>query len=559
MTSNNSGYAWASYRVWASVYPQDSDPSKDKPISGLEELPVNSVTVNYEMGAIPTCDMGIAIGTDISTGKLSPMQVASNLAKFYDQVRIQVWAAVLDRTGIIPGWWGASQGQVTATRLLFDGVVAVTQFARSLKTNTMSLSCAHWSMLLADSVISNSAFLKVTPGSLQSPYSVVGPEGKTYTGDSVALSLIDEAEGSDPWAVILGWFETLMCVGKGANVPVIWSQALEGNLMNAGPSPITENLFTKANDVAYKLMSERVNVGPGSPTLFIGIDNALLHSFYTGAQSIICQNLSSSTLLDKLFTLAQYMGAQIVPTVSKLFIAPVCPALASNLFYKKIARNEYDSIQGQGTNLRRIAGLGLMGSLSELPSLDTDQQAAGLIATYGVFSRGQVILTDAPAWASEPLFAQIANTSSKDQKVDPSVKIKLKATADAASRVLGGTLAEAMWAAEVFRGRQAELSGPPRLDICPGSVVCIDSDTSASPSVVATVQGEDPTQLYAVVQGVRMTLDVNSKQAFTKFRLQYVHGRMASGAKGEGILNLQGHPLLTGTGSPQWLGCPLTA
>lgn len=285
--------------------------------------------------------------------------------------------------------------------------------------------------------------------------------------------------------------------------------------------------------------------------------------------------LANSTYWDMLLKYAQSYMLAIIPLVDKALLVPYVPTLKT--VYKTIKAEDYEASTRTMEASRGVRGVGLYGGKEYEASADVlsgagiDYKALG-IGGYFIDperTQGTFLLLQAPPWAADVPYDPWADSSLGGGGARPFPSAVNPGTpvggGDAAGLLGGGTvtvaaqspiraatdrvpfmnrLAEAMYGAEAVRGRSIDIMGRLRFDICPGSIVRLESasekfyDTSASGEL-----------FFGAVHSVTFVLDAEASQVGTAFHI----GDVRREGEFKGSLAMAQHPMWT----KSWAGAPL--
>ncbi len=255
------------------------------------------------------------------------------------------------------------------------------------------------------------------------------------------------------------------------------------------------------------------------------------------------QGMANTTIWEWLlgYLHSAYMFS-IVPFPGSAGVVPFVPGLRDvwnpTADQYTITQRDHDFRDISGEIIRPLRATGVYAEVGNLTGGDLSIPPARDVAFGGLFppadvinkddrpqNKGVIRLLRAPRWLSGMVMpyrstelprADATNPDAADE--EPSDAVKTSRTARSEANQVIQHVAHTHYANEVFAGRQGQIAGPVRFDICPGSTISI--------SGVKNDQANDITGVrYGSVLRTEMVFDADSDppQATTNFVLGYVH------------------------------------
>jgi hypothetical protein len=523
-------------------------------IEGIDaQLPAIRFNATFELNTIPQASVSIPVGNEFRTHQpASVHQVATQLGQRRRRCQVMLWMQpVIPGAPDLPADLGIPQGSFR----IFDGWTAAVGFSVTNGAAQYNIQLDHW---LSDMNFS-SVFSKTSHPSNRAEYTfgalsgggceggeTINWSGVTHTSSFFTADHIE----SDLWLdAIKPWF-TCLC-----NQDAF--EARERNLLGRGK-----------NDAALAAL-RRIKDGTGyvplAPDLAFDAD---LSGVLSDDAAQMTQNPGDNAQVTIWDTLvgkfaAQYLFA-VVPLVDRAMVVPFIPGYRAA--YKTIPPAHQTQVEWTNVISRRLRGMGVLSGLTMdtgagdgPPNRDQQDGSSGIGGYYAPnddTGDGQVIIKAGPSWCGRLFRASNYpdESSGGDGKpiadaMAPGVARPGRRAAVAARRApvrrFLDRYAQALYALEMVRGRQAIAAGPLRFDVAPGSTILV------YPTGNQFAPGDQlAAPFYASVVRVSMHLDAEALQVGTGFHLAHCRGEQENTSDATSIA---GHPLYKGT----FLGCGL--
>lgn len=518
-----------------------------------QNVPCVRCAVDFELNAIPQAAATLALGRTFD-GVVSPTHALSTtfINRMPAQIYITPNALGIDpNSAQVPGDLGLIGNEVR----IFDGYAVSAGFSRSRGQVQYNIQMEHWLSQLGFSSIFSKTSHPANPGHFS--YSALSPAdgaGAAWTTLGLAHNFVtSEAVLTDLWggsSTTLGLkpFFQFLCRQDAFES---WDPSIKGQgkndaalaAINRFNSPYQQKLAVAITSDADVVSNIRDHIGAA-----IGFPGPL-------ANQTLWDVLIGTLAADYLFT--------IVPRVEDAIVAPFVPGYRTA--FAVITANQETQIEWIRGLGRPLRGVGIQaGASSNAGSTLPGQGTPPLLGIGGYFipdpnnTNGIIIIKKGPEWMTR-LYAPglYGGTSSggagnvistgvqpgapKVNDVPNQVNARIKNTI----KPFLTKYAQAQYAVEKLRGRQAVCSCPFRLDIAPGSTVLVQNQGEQ-------FIGADPlaAPFYAHVARVSLVVDGETPSIGTSFHLSHIRGVRENTDDRTSVAN---HPLYKTT----FAGCPL--
>lgn len=512
------------FKIWAILYFRLA-PGRYLPIG----LDLTSVEMTYKINEIPSAQMQVAVGRQTMT------LLAANIHHIVDMLQVsmpvQIWMQAVDlanSVGFNVAPWPAEPF------VIFEGMTTGVGIIKSRDGKmVISISASHWlSNLNFSSALSRSshrsnpshfystAGMALGAGATGNPAWVSQGLGASFfTGDVIDT---DIWSGGGPGAGLLQflvricWQDSFFApeIGKlpGQDLNI---EALDA-LMRFEPwisTPLNSQNWVYRFGVPLALRREQfVN--------FVDLDSAISHDIIRE----VFLDQHQTTIWDKLQSLKSDFLFAVVPMVDR---ALVVPALAGLVFHwQTIFAEDYESIRLTGELPRAVRGVALLlhGPMSEAGGYGhnpgTGQLGTPKIGAYYENPRmreGMIVMKRGPSWLSiaQPSESNVVDSTQPydviANAINPGVGLPPTAVNPViAQKLVSGVAAEyarALYVEEALRWRTGIITGRPRFDIAPGSIVrfVYSADKFVSGQVPGGIA--DQSLMMGMVIGITLSFD----------------------------------------------------
>jgi hypothetical protein len=536
-------------------------------VSG-QEMPCIRCSVDYELNAIPQAAATLAVGRDTYSGAPSP--VHGLVENFVDRAPAEIWInpyaqGPSDSSAAQPGDLGLPGGWVR----IFDGFVTGAGFSRSRGHAQFTIQMENWLSELGFSSIFSKMSHPANPGKYS--FGALGPTGSAgavWANMALGADLIDAGNLSvDFWGEALKPFFLMLC---DMDAFWAWDPALHGEGANDGAKAALQRFNSPWQQPLAMDMTPDADV----------VANIVAHiSETTGDPS----QLANQTLWDVLIGsfASEYLFA-IVPRVEDAVVAAFLPGYRQN--FTTISANTETQIEWMRGLGRPLRGVGILcgtdsttGATKPGEGADPELGIGGFYSPYAAedaSAKGMVIITQGPAWMTKLYWPSLYGAESTGvsggngnggnpaqraagggnaigNAVQPGGKAVNNVPDDVKQRLNGIVLpflsryAQARYALEKLRTRQAVCSCPFRLDIAPGSTVMVQN---AGEQFIAGDPFAAP--FFAHVARVSLAVDGEQPMIGTSFHLSHIRSAKENG---QDTTSVASHPLYKQT----FAGCPL--
>lgn len=493
------------------------------------EFHASQFAASFALNTIPTASATIAVGT---TQDGTPSNIHEHASKMREHLKVKVYLQTKAKAGT------AVNITSNATKILiFRGVTTGSTWQRSTGGAGFVLQMTHWLIALQyGSVLSAS----LQPG---------GMANLAWAANAVSTLL-----GGDGAPVGSAWVPTLKLPPAWAQD--LWTEGLHKLLQKYGSVDPLDKAFSDAGTGGRADVIEAINnlvIGrtlagtPAALTIQGNVTAEMQNGIETSLRTYGMQPWTETTLWGLITGdwAPNYLFA-VSPQVEKAIIAPfVGPIRRQNLeakpYWAKVPADSYVSLNRFSPMLRQLRAVGLYHSGQDRYATNLNVQI--LFSKEGIFSQfppskvvkdraGQVLFKLPPMWMAAAMVGEQLAEGPTAQSGGPiggnpggsrpsGNAINLSGGAVNEPRVVASrnalidtatAYAKQLFAIEVLRGRTAEIVGKLRFDICPGSQVLVETNSSKS---LSRRRDDLAVDFFGTVVQVSYTIDAENKQAGT--------------------------------------------
>lgn len=527
-------------------------------------LPIARFNSSFELNAIPTASVALAVGREFfSTTPAAIHAIADILGE--RRRRARVWLAMDADGGADPDRGHPPLGIGRGEFLAFDGSTGALAPSFAVGSAGCTIQLIHWLDELNFSSVFAQTSHPVNPAAYTFGALSGGPCAGVTTGAALGAPqdrnwvsptqgipfFTGGLPGEDFWLKALRpWFECLCQQNSFENV--------EAGLIG-----------WKKNDQALAAL-RRVGLGPGPdgrpvPLALDMATDADLEQALSNSATVLTLSpgmFAHVTIWDALVGkfASDYMFA-VVPLIARACVVPFVPGYRRA--FKVIPAAHGTQIEWTGIIARTLRGVGVlagvhMDTAAGLGAPNAEMQGMGIGGFYrpDPDAEGTFLIREGPDWVGGLYSATLYGDSSTGaagapmpDAQNPGVVVAgdPPGAAIAARRIevkrFLDCYAQALYALEMLRGRQAIAAGPVRFDIAPGSTILVHPGDRA---------GDDKLRapFYATVLRVSTYLDAEGARAGTGFHLSHCRSEKENESDRTSIA---GHPIYRGT----FAGCGL--
>ena len=482
---------------------------------------------SFALNTIPTASATIAVGT---TQDGTPSDIHEHASKMREHLKVKVYLQTKAKAGT------AVNITSEATKILiFRGVTTGSTWQRSTGGAGFVLQMTHWLIALQyGSVLSAS----LQPG---------GMANLAWTAIAVSTLL-----GGDGAPIGSAWVPTLKLSPAWAQD--LWTEGLHKLLQKYGSVDPLDKAFSDAGTGGRADVIAAINnlvIGrtltntPAALTIQGNVTAELQNGIETSLRTYEMRPWVETTLWGLITGdwAPNYLFA-IAPQVEKALVVPFVGPIRGPLdkpYWAKVPADSYVSLSRFSPMLRQLRAVGLYHSGQDRYGTNLNVQT--LFSKEGVFSQfppskvvkdrtGQVLFKLPPMWMAAAMVGVQSAKGPTAQSGGPiggnpgssgpsGNVINLSAGAVNEPRVVASrnalidtatAYAKQLFAIEVLRGRTAEIVGKLRFDICPGSQVLVETNSSKS---LNRLRDDLAVDFFGTVVQVSYTIDAENKQAGT--------------------------------------------
>ena len=514
------------------------------------EMPCVRCSVDYELNAIPQASATIAVGRDFN-GKPSPAH--DLIRNFVDRVPVAIYfrpyaMGIPTNSGTQPGQFNLTRGG----KLIFEGFITAAGFTRSRGGAQFNIQMEHWLSELGFSSIFSKSSHPTNPGDYS--FGSLGPmggAGGAFANLGLAFDFVtSEHVTNDFWGEALKPFLLKLCEKDAFYAP---DPYIEGSGANDGAKNALERIGGKQQ------MKLALDIEGADTDI---VSNIVQH---VGSAVGSAGPLANQTMWDVLISTfcSQYLFS-LVPRISDAVIVPFIAGYRSS--YLTISADEETQVEWTRGLGRTLRGVGVLcNAESSTGATKSGQPAPAKLGIGGFYTpddtaQGIIIIKEGPGWMNRlysPALYASGSAGPSGKPIGTAIRPGIAPVAredvpDAILARLEGTIrpflgkyAQALYALEKLRTRQAVCSGPFRLDIAPGTTVRVENEGEQHIA-------DDPfsAPFYAHVARVSLHIDGEQPAIGTSFHLSHIRSETENK---DDRTSIDRHPLYKET----FLGCGL--
>lgn len=523
------------------------------------KLDILRFSATFAVNSIPESSCSVAMGLDVTdTSKASnihnimeslvyrtPAKIYLSVSQGFEDLG-NLGADFINRETIFDG----------KPFVVFDGYMTGAGYRRSGNSVEYVISIQHW---LSDLTTSSALSPDMVPGV---PFNTLFPStGYTPEADNSGLTSTQAEQAFRADSINDLW-------GKGIKnyfLKMAKLNVIGRDLLGTGDNSLANLFNTDTNQPAIDALDRFIN----KPLkLEPGFDSAATHDqIFEYLRSMTLFSFDGSTFWDNIITLGSSLLFQVIPTINKTVVAPRLSSY--RVPYITLKSSEITTFDISTAMPRFISGVVLRNRLGPDSLPTSDGLNREKLGTQQYFTkkvkpdnsvdpskRGAIIVQRAPEWMCLPFSTAttpnqqtgyLTQTASLAAAALSGVAGATAAVAAVASnnKKLGYAYANAVFANEVLKYRNGNISGKFRLDVAPGSIVKIQT-AGDNPLDIDNKYDE----MYACVDSVTIYLDSTVAQAYTSFGISSVRSAKENE---DNDLTLTSNPLYSTT----WSGCSL--
>lgn len=502
-------YAAAQFRIWAKVYGSNTI------------IDVVRFVCGFQRNSIPTATLSVPLGKEVESWQNSSIYnlTPGSMARIRIQVGLEgyfggtSWQPGTGPPPIVPGLPGVPNGFI-----IFDGWLSGMGYEREREKVYAKLDLTHWlgdlnfaSAMCQASNPGNPANL-IIPADLFDTLGGADPEARKY--------VTPENITSDFWsATLYPWFAWMLSTNRLFKTEFMEeTERINDAADGSGALALARMLASPAAKLDFALSLT------DATTICEGVVKDLVQNVNDPDGEEL--SLANVTIWEKLVGhIVPTYHFDIIPRPGDALIRPVVPSLKITPYVTILARDQ--SVVKLNAGLQRpIRAVGLFsndltGGTLDKPGAPTGVDMVGL-AESPQQPTGLFLFRQAPTFFVHAGDAGRKYTEFIDDYADimngPNQGIKGRANSPVDSvetsirnRLhIGNLLAQIMYMEEALKERHGVIVGPVRLDVCPGSTICVQG-----------IENPD-TFFHALVQGVNYFIDADQQQAATAFQIAYM-------------------------------------
>ena len=476
-------------------------------VETLGEVEVTSFTVTYAVNQIPVGQMTLALGREAVTG--AKATIHGQAEKLHNKLKVEIFLKI-----------GRDEKKV------FNGYTSGAPYNRDYDSASFSIGLIGWLDDLMNSSAMSDLFAVGTPSDFFASASS-SVSGAALFAACAAGEELTSVE-SDVWGAIKDATE-VMCT-KGLLTALGDSAASGGGTVR----PLGHDQNTTAVDALSKFTGDTLALAVTSSRLK---DSIKLH-----VGDVLFSLEGGDTVWSKIMALASHYGFAIVPMVDEAKAVAYVPFLKSTEITKEIKANEYEGLKWSSYSRDEIRGAVLLGAGASITNV-IDGVAKGqkkTTARYVLEEEGQLFIGYAPRWLSGDVAAETWTPKTTGQGAQG-----VRATGAGgsggggktenedfndmkASETIGEKYAQYVYLLNALAGRNAQVAGKVRFDICPGTPVKVETGGT-------DIYGSK--YLFGSVRAVTISAETRSPRVATLFAIDHYH------VESEDDTAADGHPL----------------
>lgn len=553
---SDAGYQQRDVKAWMEV---------DLPEAGTARLEILKFSSQFGLNSIPQATCSLALGVDVNDIKkvsvthiiLSQMRYKLK-ARVYGLVKPIATAKPLnikfnDDSDIFNG----------QPFLLFDGYTSGAGYRRSGSSIEYVVSLEHW---LSDLTASSALSPDLQPGV---PFSLffpsVKPSVESGISPGVSITLAStvynfSAVQTDLWGLGIKKYLTDIA---GRNALSTAQENTTGQGIIGGGAGA--NFATEKNSAALSALAKFLSQGPYHVPLRFknnGNTSQIVCNILRNMAAKSMTNFDGTTFWDNIMIQGASVMYNVAPTVNWAIVAPKLPNYKKE--FKTIYTAEINGFDISTSTPRFLKGVILKCGFASGHALGgmSPQNVPGASSTLSFYNSGIYVVKDTvgtmlvqngPDWLDLPAEpATVRNerpvhslTAGGSSPADRAIGVAI-----VGSRNTGDAVAHAIYANEILKYRSGSVSGKLRLDICPGSIVKVDTKSVRGSDINPEISKGYDYPLFGCVDQVSVYIDAVAAQASTSF----VISNIRSEAENEDPnLSMTENPIYDTT----WNGAPL--
>lgn len=542
------------------------------------QIPIAQITLQYGLNAIPTASAVIALGRSVRT--LQDSAIYQQISKIKQMVPVIIYA-----TGALGDWStygrrGAKQQWPVSnqTHILFTGYFSGFSYKRSQGRVSLVANLVNKLFDLSCSSMGSKDVVPGSPQDLMTPALYMDSGGGNALVSSAAFlfALTADMEVDFPDALMKSLYEVaatnqiqlhntdLWCLNPVQGNPVFKVAAntkateviAESGLWWDGLQEYSGNVKidnNRANSTPYTKFNKKY------PLMVQGTSTATIASKIS---SVFFNSLAGTSMWSMLVgSLLPAFGCAVMPINRTAFIAPLIPSCRTA--YKTIGTDEYVDLNFSIRSHRPLFGVGVMGQYGFATDILTSRKncvGASYVprdAKGEPLSEGMWLFVNAPFWMDDWINFDTTEAANDLMNKPANNVIGIKKPPAAPARNLADEAvtwndmmtryAQLHYITNGLMGREGLLTGKLRLDIAPGSTICIQARSDVMRSGVDQL-AED---LYGLV--ARVVVNINAEEATASTTFELTHIRTATENK-EDRFAMANHPFF---GNNFFTGAPL--
>jgi hypothetical protein len=486
------------------------------------------VVCSYELNAIPTCSITIAVGRNVRTLQAATAHSRVGKLKNRNYVEVFLLAEPLGEEGGAPNEWPADEFPI------FYGYVTGTGWQRSTSGANFVIHAEHWLSELNYSSAITGASHPGNPAAFTYPAGfdppAIGAGGGTSVHWTYHLQLeggVDAAQAESdfwenvlkPWSIQVAKKDPIDLRLKGIETP-------KGN---DGALDILEG------NGDFKIVSEKLSMDLDGPDS-LAIGNSLARSLEKSMGS----NVVNTTLWGKIVgEWSPSYWFSVVPRVEDTLIVPFVGALGPDRQFLEVKAGDYVQCDLHAAVPQQLCAIGINHPIEWLCGANTDfafldEEKGGLAAVYPTppKKKGVILLKDCPMWIADAVQGYVYGRGAEG--VQPRVPIRTAGDADNVGedndpprdpndnerefRDVIMRFAQHWYILEQLKGRTGELSGRLRFDLAPGSQIKVEA--GQDPFIGQADALSQP--FFASVSKVTHLINAEVQRAGTSFTLAHI-------------------------------------
>lgn len=551
--SNDAGYQQRDIRAWLEV---------DLPSAGTQKIDILKFSSQFGLNSIPQATCSVALGVSASDTK-NVSTAHGILSKLKYKVKARVYAIVKQIvTEIPPNIKVNDDSDIFNGKpfLLFDGYTSGSGYRRSGSSIEYVVSLEHW---LSDLTASSALSPDLQPGV---PFSLFFPSVRpsieseiypgvktTLAGDVYSFSAVQQ----DLWG--LGIKKFLTDVANKNALSTAQEDLTGVGVIGGGGAGA---FLTEKNTSALSALAKFLSTGPYHVPLKFKDNGNTAQIVCNILRSMANKSMSAfegTTFWDNIMIQGASLMYNVAPTVNWAIVVPRLPNYREAL--KTIYTSEITSFDISTGMPRFLKGVLLkcgQASSHGLPGVGPNNVpgSSSALSFYnsGLYvvknAVGTMLVQNGPDWLDLPAEPDTVSNAS------PVHNLQANQNQNAINTAIGkaiegnkntaNAVAQVIYANEILKYRSGSVSGRLRMDICPGSIVKIDTQSVRGSAI--SLQYDYP--IFGCVDQVSVYIDAVAAQASTSFTVSNVRSETENS---DDTLTLSENPIYESV----WKGAPL--